>query len=211
MKERSFHIADTLKTAYIDFILNRFGEDVVIGHEIMYGSSGKIADLIILYKGDTYAIEIKSDHDSLGRIDGQIQEYRKLFNYVVVVCGEKYKGALKRRLPNGVGLYQVCSDSSILEVAKPKRRTRLDKDEMLFSVKTSYLTKKADFPTAHIGADAIRNEFAKKRTSYVQEILYDYWRSKMSPAFDCFLSDRGSHTLPIDLANFSSYRVLPAY
>ena len=63
MKERSFHIADTLKTAFIDFVLTQFGEDVVIGHEIMYGSSGRIADLVILYKGDTYAIEVKSDSD----------------------------------------------------------------------------------------------------------------------------------------------------
>ncbi len=211
MKERSFHIADTLKTAFIDFVLNQFGEDVVIGHEIMYGTSGRIADLVVLHKGDTYAIEIKSDSDSLSRIDGQVQDYQKLFNYVVVVCGEKYKKQLKKRLPKSVGLYQVGANSGICEINKPRRRSRLNKDEMLFSVKSSYLAQKADFPTTHIGADAIRTEFAKKRTSYVQEILYDYWCSKMRPAYDCFLSDRGSQTLPIDLSNFSSYRVLPAF
>jgi len=211
VKERSFHIADTLKTAFIDFVLTQFGEDVVIGHEIMYGSSGRIADLVILYKGDTYAIEVKSDSDSLSRIDGQIQDYQKLFNYVLVVCGEKYKRQLKQRLPKGVGLYQVGSDSAISEVCKPRRRSRLNKDEMLFCVKTSFLAQKADFSTTNIGADAIRTEFAKKRTSYVQEILYDYWSLKMRPAFDCFLSDRGSQTLPIDLSNFSSYRVSPAF
>lgn len=211
MRNRSIHIADYLKTAYIDFVLSRFGNEVIIGHEVMYGTSGRIADLVLLYNGDTYAIEIKSDSDSLTRIDGQVQEYQKLFNYVIVVCGEKYKQQLKQRLPKNVGLYLVNADASISELQKPKKKTRLDKDEMLFSVKTSYLIKKADFPTAHIGADAIRYEFAKKRTSYIQEILYDYWYSKMSPAFSCFLSDRGIQTLPVDLANFSSYRVMPAF
>lgn len=211
IKERSIHIADNLKIAYIDYILNQFDEDVIIGHEVMYGTCGKIADLILLYKGETYAVEIKSDSDSLNRIDGQLHEYKKMFNYVVVVCGEKYKKELIQRLPKDVGLYQVLSNSSVHEIKRPRKRTRLDKTEMLFSVKTSYLKKKADFPTSHIGADAIRNKFAKKRTSYIQEILYEYWISKISPAFSSFLSDRGSQTLPVDLANFSSYRVLSAF
>lgn len=211
MNERAFHIADILKSAYIDYVLNTFDDDVVIGHEVMYGSCGRIADLVLLYKGYTYAIEIKSDSDSLCRIDGQVQEYQKQFNYVIVVCGTKYKSQLKQRLPKGIGLYMINSDSSVIEVLKPHRKLRLDKNEMLFSVKTSYLTKHADFPTAHIGADAIRHEYTKKRTSYVQEILYEYWRSKMTPAFECFMSDRGSQTIPNDLSNFSTYRVVPAF
>lgn len=57
------HIADSLKVAFIDFVLANFDDSVVIGHEVMYGSLGKFADIVLLYKGDTYAIEIKSDSD----------------------------------------------------------------------------------------------------------------------------------------------------
>lgn len=211
MNDRALHIADSLKSAYIDFVLNTFDDDVVIGHEVMYGTCGRFADLVLLYKGYTYAIEIKSDSDSLYRIDGQVQEYQKQFNYVIVVCGPKFISRLKHRLPKGVGLYKVDNDSSVKEVLKPHRKLRLDKNEMLFSVKTSYLTKHAGFPTAHMGADAIRQKLTKKRISDVQEILYGYWRSKMTPAFECFMSDRGCQTIPIDLSNFSTYRVMPAF
>lgn len=208
MKERLFHIADTLKSAYIDYVLKTFDKDVIIGHEVMYGSCGKLADLVLLSNGNTYAIEVKSDSDSLSRIDGQIAEYQKQFNYVIVVCGEKHKKKLQQQLPKGVGLYQVQSDSSVKVVLRPRKNPHLDKDEMLFSVRISYLAKQADFPTAHIGADTIRHIFTKKSTSFVQEMLYEYWREKMAPAFECFLSGRGNQTIPSDLSNFSTYRVL---
>ena len=211
MITRSTHIADTFKAAFIDYVLKTFDEDVVIGHEIMYGSCGKIADLVLLYKGLTYAIEIKSDSDSLARIDGQICEYQKQFNYVVVVCGERYVNQLKSKLPKGIGIYQVDNNSIVYEIIKPQCKVRLNKDEMLYSIKTSYLTKIADFPTSNIDADSLRRELTKKRISFVQEILYDYWLMRMTPAFKCFMSDRGSQTIPLDLSNFSSYRVVSTY
>lgn len=204
------HIADNLKAAFIDFVLANFDDSVIIGHEVMYGSLGKFADIVLLYKGDTYAVEIKSDADSLSRIDGQIHEYQKMFNYVIVVCGEKYLPQLREKLPSGVGLC-LANNNEVKELRKARRKTRLDKEEMLFSIKAAYLAKEADFPTTNIGCDSLRNIYAKKRTSSIQEILYNYWVSRLKPGFDCFLSDRGCYTIPSDLANFSSFRVQTAF
>lgn len=205
------HAADSLKAAFIDFVLDNFDDSVVIGHEVMYGSSGRFADMVLLYKGYTYAIEVKSDADSLYRIDGQLNEYQKQFNYVIVVCGQKYSRQLSERLPKGIGLFQVNDHTEVKELRKPARKTRLDKEEMLLSIKAAYLSKQADFPIANISNDAIRSRFAKKRTSCVQEILYNYWVSRMKPGFLNFLSDRGVQTLPADLSNFSTYRVQTAF
>ncbi len=211
MTGRVFHMADMLKAAFIDFVIDTFDDDVVIGHEVMYGSSGRFADLVLLYHGATYAVEIKSDSDSLSRLEGQIQEYRKQFNYIIVVCGEKHKEQLKNSLPKGIGLYHVCPDSSIQIIKKPHKNLRLDKDEMLYSVRVSYLAKRADFPTSNIGAVAIRRRFTKKTVTCVQEILYEFWQEKITPGFNNFMSDRGAQTTPNDLSSFSSLRVSPIY
>ena len=151
--------ANRIKALYIEHIVSTMGTDVIIGNEVMYGTSGKVADLILLYKGNTYAIEIKSDADSLSRIDGQLLEYRKQFNYVIVVCGPKYADILARSLPNGIGLCKILEDETVMDLRRPKKNTKLEKAEMLFSVKTSYLMKMADFPTAGKNADEIRNFF----------------------------------------------------
>lgn len=205
------YAADRIKAAFIDFVLGNFDDSVIIGHEVMYGSLGRFADIVLLYKGYTYAVEIKSDADSLCRIDGQLHEYQRHFNYVIVVCGQKYCRQLCQRLPKGIGLFQVSGHTEVKELRKPTRKTRLDKEEMLFSIKSSYLYKQADFPTSNISTDIIRSKFAKKRTSCVQEILYNYWEARMLPGFRNFLSDRGSQTLPSDLSNFSIYHVQPAF
>lgn len=199
--------ADSLKAAFIDFVLDNFDDSVVIGHEVMYGSSGRFADIVLLYKGYTYAVEIKSDSDSLSRINEQVHEYQRQFNYVIVVCGQKYSHQLCQRLPKSIGLFQVNGHTDVKELRKPTRKIRLDKEEMLFSIKSAYLSKLADFPTSNISTDAIRSKFAKKRTSCIQEILYNYWESRMLPGFRNFLSDRGSQTLPVDLSSFSIYHV----
>ena len=207
---RQYHIADDLKVAFIDYILEHFGEDVVIGHEVMYGSNERFADLIILYRGYTYAVEIKSDSDSLNRIDDQLNAYKKLFNYVIVVCGQKYKQHLNSSLPDGVGLFEVTNEKVVKQIKRPRRITaKLDKQEMLLTIRASYLAQKADFPVARKSAFSIRQQYSKKRTSYIQEILYSYWYAKLRPAYETFLSNRGVQTLPNDLANFSTLRVNP--
>ena len=207
---RQYHIADDLKVEFIDYILEHFGEDVVIGHEVMYGSNERFADLIILYRGYTYAVEIKSDSDSLNRIDDQLNAYKKLFNYVIVVCGQKYKQHLKSSLPDGVGLFEVTNEKVVKQIKRPRRITaKLDKQEMLLTIRASYLAQKADFHVASKSAFSIRKQYIKKRTSYIQEILYGYWYAKLRPAYETFLSNRGVQTLPNDLANFSTFRVNP--
>ena len=207
---RQYHIADDLKVAFIDYILEHFGQDVIIGHEMMYGSNERFADLVFLYKGYTYAVEVKSDSDSLNRINDQLDAYQKLFNYVIVVCGQKYKQHLKSNLPDGVGLFEVANERIVRRIKRPRRITsKLDKQEMILSIRASYLAQKADFPVARKSAFSIREQYCKKRTSYIQEILYDYWYAKLRPAYETFLSNRGVQTLPNDLANFSTLRVNP--
>ena len=177
----------------------------VVGSKLYSGTPA----FTMLYKAAI--AEIKSDSDSLSRINGQVHEYQRQFNYVIVVCGQKYSRQLCQQLPKGIGLFQVNGHTDVKELRKPTRKTRLDKEEMLFSIKSAYLSKQADFPTYNISTDTIRSKFAKKRTSCIQEILYNYWESRMLPGFRNFLSDRGSQTLPVDLSSFSIYHVQPVF
>ena len=59
--------SDIIKAKVIDFLIEKF-DGVVIGDEVMYGSNRKVVDLLALYNGETYAIEIKSVKDDLRRL-----------------------------------------------------------------------------------------------------------------------------------------------
>lgn len=68
---------------------------------------------VVLVNGKLTAFEIKGELDSLYRLDGQIETFRKFFESVVVVCAEKHTGAVLSKVPQDVGVWQVNADGNI--------------------------------------------------------------------------------------------------
>lgn len=65
------------------------------------------ADLAIL-NGTTTVFEIKSERDSLSRLERQIANYRTVFATVFVVASEKHVGAVLEGTPPDVGVLSLC-------------------------------------------------------------------------------------------------------
>ena len=55
----------------------------------MYGIKRKVVDLVVLQNKKIIAVEIKSDSDNLSRLEEQISEYKKIFDYVLIITTEK--------------------------------------------------------------------------------------------------------------------------
>ena len=210
MKTKLQHSSDLLKVRFIDYILSVYGQDVIIGNEVMYGTAKKVVDLILLIKGKTYAIEIKSDEDNLKRIEGQITEYRKTFDYVIIVSGEKYSKSLQVSLPCDIGLYLISKDSQVKRIRKPHKQHKLLKNEMLCCIRSSYLKKLDNTNCSKLNSNEVRQYYSKKRISLVQEILYAYWQLRFKPGYTNFLTERSNNvTLVDDLSALCSLKVVP--
>lgn len=69
------------------FLLSK-GENLIIGNEFMYGIKRKVVDLVVLKNDKIIAVEIKSNSDNLKRLEEQILEYKKIFDYVLIVATE---------------------------------------------------------------------------------------------------------------------------
>lgn len=209
MKTKLQHTSDVLKARFIDYILSVYGQDVIIGNEVMYGTAKKVVDLILLIKGKTYAIEIKSDEDNLKRIEGQITEYRKTFDYIIIVSGDKYSKILSESLPCDIGLYLISRDSKVKRIRKPHKQHKLLKEDILCCIRSSYLKKLNYTNCSKLNSDEVRIHYSKKRISYIQEILYTYWEARFKPGFNNFLAERtNDFTLIDDLSSFCSLRVV---
>ncbi|EGQ8008889.1 TPA: sce7726 family protein [Vibrio parahaemolyticus] len=85
----------------IDYLEKRYDFDF-IAREVPFAEGERRADIVAANKlsQSTYAFEIKSDNDTLARLDGQLQDYRCTFNYVYVVTTKKYLSIVK-----GYGLW----------------------------------------------------------------------------------------------------------
>lgn len=71
-----------------------------------------IADCVIL-NGMTTCYEIKTQYDSLERLEEQLRSYCSVFDRVYVVCDEKHLDKVTELAPNEVGIIQLTKRSTL--------------------------------------------------------------------------------------------------
>lgn len=203
MKQYGLNSAEYIKCLFIDYLLSKNSQQV-IGNEFMYGIKRKLVDLIVLKKNRTIAVEIKSNHDNLIRLDEQINEYKKIFDYLLIVTTEKHKNSILEKASDDIGIYIIQEDLSIIKFRNPSIQKRKDKKELLYSINARYLCKIGNYSYGKYNTDEVRRLFAKKRISYIQEILFTYLSEKYNNKFNLFMNERGINTHMEDLCLLSS-------
>lgn len=116
-----------LKAAVIDRLLggSHVDKDAVIISEMTVANWTRRAD-VVLANGTLWAFEIKSNSDSLHRLPGQIEAFRRHFEKFTIVAAERFEAAICNMMPEGVGLWIVDPQGRITQRVPP-RQTRLSK------------------------------------------------------------------------------------
>ncbi|MEY8215942.1 MAG: sce7726 family protein [Colwellia sp.] len=70
------------------------------------------ADVLIL-NGTSHIYEIKTELDSLDRLDGQLSDYVKFSEYVTIVTAEKHIQKLAQRTPNTIGIIALTNEGRL--------------------------------------------------------------------------------------------------
>lgn len=120
-------------------------EDEVCLYEFKVGNSrldfGRI-------NGNSYAYEIKTELDTISRLENQIIDYQTVFDYISVVIHPKHEKKVKEVLPRAVGIicYHDHGDTIEFEtrrIAKRNRKIRKKYQlDLLNSKDLSYIIKK---------------------------------------------------------------------
>lgn len=71
-----------------------------------FRAGGCKADISIL-NGTTTVFEIKSERDSLARLERQIQNYKRVFASVVVIVGENHVGTVLKETSSDIGVMRL--------------------------------------------------------------------------------------------------------
>ncbi|CAE6883321.1 hypothetical protein ACOMICROBIO_NCLOACGD_00416 [Vibrio sp. B1ASS3] len=106
----------------IDYLERVYDFDF-IAREVPFAEGVRRADVVSASKKSrsTYAFEIKSDSDTLVRLDGQLEDYRRTFNYVYVVTTSKYVESVKN-YGLWFGVLSITKDGTILIEREARRR-----------------------------------------------------------------------------------------
>lgn len=196
--------AEQIKASVIDWLINNYS-GVIIGNEIMYGTSRKMVDLLAIFDNRTIAFEIKSSMDTLTRLPEQINEYKKVFDEINVVSATSHLTGIKRIISPSIGLFSIEQELKELQKAKENRKTV--KLEMLYSISSSYLKKV--FPNyRNLNSDLLRQKISRENKNTIHNILIDFYKKRLSEKYRLFLSDRGEQTLIDDIPTLSSFTTI---
>lgn len=113
-----------IKQAVLDRLsLKAIAEDAVIISEMVIGKADRRADLVVA-NGHLQAVEIKSDLDSLRRLEGQLTVYLSRFDKLTLVVSRKFVEQALEHSPDRVAVWEATksrSGATRLVIRRPGR------------------------------------------------------------------------------------------
>jgi len=110
-----------LKAAVIDRLYAgaHVDDDAVLISEMTVANWARRAD-VVLANGKLWGFEIKSEVDSLGRLQGQVDAFRGYFEKLVIVIAARFEARVLAMVPDSVGVWVEGTDGVLKERVRPK-------------------------------------------------------------------------------------------
>lgn len=131
-----------IKTRLLNYLISKgdLNSTMSVINEFTIDRLSRRADLVALDNKKMIAYEIKSEADSLKRLDGQVTKYLEYFDKVVIVAATKHVNSVITMAPQHVAVWEVTYDG-----IKVRRRgkTKLinSKDNLLNLLNSKELLK----------------------------------------------------------------------
>ena len=202
-----------IKAAVIDKL---FSSDVlsnaVLINEMVIANWSRRADLVVA-NGKLHAFEIKSDLDTLRRLDGQLETYLQRFDKVTVVCTEKFAHLVKERtdprveiwcatpVDSGIRLSVFRRGQSFLVSNKRILCGYLHKTELAALLKRE--NRNVSIETSRVQLELEAESLSVRQ---IREFVLQSLKERYKNTFEQFCTIRENQTHPDDLGRLSKFK-----
>lgn len=199
-----------IKVTVIDNLF-RLGmlEGAVLVNEMVVGDWSRRADLAVV-NGKLHAFEIKSDLDTLNRLEGQIGTYLLRFDKVTVVTTQKHLTRIKGMTPDNVEIWVISDTEGATGIRVVRRGQTKEVTNMRILCGFLLKTELAAFLRQQgqkIGADTYRETLIdlveKFPVSRLRAYLLSAIKVRYRSTHSSFLKVRGEKTELNDLCYLS--------
>ncbi|QHE94262.1 sce7726 family protein [Pandoraea fibrosis] len=116
---------DIKKAVLHKLLPQALAQDAVVVSEMVVGKADRRADLVVA-NGHLHAIEIKSDLDSLRRLEGQMAVYLSRFDKVTLVLSSKFVEHALAHSPDRVAVWEATETRGGVTRLRVRRPGRLE-------------------------------------------------------------------------------------
>ena len=171
-------------------------DDVII-NELTLSRFKRRADLVVANASGLHVYEIKSEADSLSRLEGQIEEYKKYFNKVTIVCHKRHTSKVISMVSNDVAIWEFDA-GKIKTVQRGKKQLITAPIDLLRLMNVATLKKLAranSLKSQELSRKELENALAKFPLKILREFARDSLANKYKRTSDLFwrhFLDKGS-------------------
>jgi len=201
-----YHNEAVIKAAFIRQILFKSNNSITI-FELNSGESR--LDLCKV-NGKSVAYEIKTELDTLDRLDKQVNDYQRLFDEVYVICPISKCQEVEKVIPLecGIYVYEEINDKLIFKVYKNVQKSeKIDVEYQLSTITLEFLRKVVKDNSLTRG-ECIEICKKKYKKSTINTLYKRYLKIKYSDRWN-FLKDNNEKILDIDYQWFFKNNISP--
>ncbi|MDO6840777.1 sce7726 family protein [Paraglaciecola chathamensis] len=111
--------------------------------EFTVDNRSRRTDLLLVRESDIWAVEVKSEFDSLHRLPLQVDKYNAFFDKVIVACAQKHTQEALKITPQNVEIWEITKQQDIKIIRRGKIAKVKNKELLLKLFKRSELNKLA--------------------------------------------------------------------
>lgn len=205
-----------IKSAVLNNLLKlgRIDLDSLVFSEMNLAGKVRRLDLGYVKNNEFIAIEIKSEKDTLLRLPGQIEEYKKYFDKVIVAAAEKHIDGALALADDSIAIWQISSSNALKIIRKGRLIKNTPKEnylELMTKREISLLAKKIGINPSNTAMYELKQEVMdnlhKISKSATKEILLNGLIKRFSMPSNRFLTKTftSGKVLPSDIVLLSPY------
>lgn len=204
-----------IKSAVIDRLFESgVLDDAVLVNEMVVANWSRRADLAVA-NGKLHAFEIKSDLDTLRRLEAQVDTYLSRFDKVTVVTTHRYLSAVKAMLPTEVEIWEVTLNQGTTSIRIARRGRTIEiknkrllcgflhKPEMVKLLRSHGIKESSDSPR-----EVLIETIESLSVGKVREFVISSIKARYKATFELFSQSRDGATHAGDLGKLSKLTLL---
>lgn len=207
--EKKYLEAD-IKAAIITKLLNKnTAEDITVINEFTIENYSRRVDLALIKNNELHAYEVKSEYDSLRRLEGQVLKYSEYFDKITVVLSRKHIQKALHKLPSYIEVIEF--DNGWLKTIHRGKKLPIKKKNSFISLMTAMelrsLASQLKIRPKTFRRKNLEVALSNVKTSTLKSAAISFIKKKYSPQYNYFLQETNGRLIKAsDISSLSIHK-----